>query len=450
MSRLNERAISENQSNQCSKSDSLETSNAQSEESDLLSCLNDDLIAELFSYLNATDLLSLRLVSKAIKIKSERKLKSIKKRLKYGLIPEREKLNFLTRFYTNVNEIELTYCDELNLLETICILKQNLQQINYLRLDLYYKDNDLLQISKTFPDLKHLEVNFWESEYIKEENISLLLLGLSSLEAIKFSNYSNNNVFISGFGSQVIKAIASLHYIVDLTFTQMFISGNHFSSLMKAKGKHLKCLRIVYSEKLVDASLFLQEIFNNCAILNSLHCAFYDSTIVNLKSVNIPSLTDVYLSFGRLTLSMNFEKLESVENLTLCSTQSKDDEFARILSCFPNVKYICLRLGYSIDIYNITYKAVSNLKNLRKLKFMSYTEKDFFNVKEIVSAAQRCVDFNIDEVWGTLSDSKFTTLLEVFENLANERSNEVIKLRFKGKRTLPRSLPENLKLSFIN
>ncbi|RWS02870.1 hypothetical protein B4U79_16574 [Dinothrombium tinctorium] len=353
-----------------------------------------------------------------------------------------DKLNFITSFYSNVKAIELCIYDDLNLNELLSILTRNLLQILRLKLHGNFNDEHLLLISKAIFGLKHLELSYKEGVTITDEGLTLMLSNLTNLKTVEFPNFN-----FPWIGESTVKALASLQFLNNVTFYNLLIPASDFRLLMDAKGKNLEQFSIIYIDVKslsVEASFFLLEIFNKCSKLKKLNFSFLHSTIENIKLVNIPSLTDVCLDVGRCILNASSEIFASVRRLEVFLDEATDSELARIISCFPTVK--CLYFHIASNISYQTFRAISSLKKLRKLELMSLRDEYSLNVvTEIVTLARSCVNFYVGEI---KSEAEFTTLLAVFERIANERRNEIIKLRLNGGSTVLRPLPSNLKLIF--
>ncbi|RWS09906.1 hypothetical protein B4U79_18090 [Dinothrombium tinctorium] len=250
------------------------------------------------------------------------------------------------------------------------------------------------------------------------------------MQRMEILNFKADNLENQWISANCLQAIISLRYLTELSFKSIFIANNDFSSLLEAKGKCLKRFAFAYDsfKPDIDPHFFLQQIFKKCTNLTSLTLAFYSSSIHNVQLVNVPSLTNLKLKAKEITLDTSSERMESVETFKVYFCNSTDIEIARILSSFPSLKHLTFKGTF--DRAYLTSEAVSNLKHLEKMHLIVSKDEDVANIIEMVTNAQRCIDFTIDQKLLTLSSSQFASLVEAFKRVANgRRRKEIIKLR---------------------
>ncbi|RWS12978.1 hypothetical protein B4U79_18959 [Dinothrombium tinctorium] len=432
----NEEKFCENESSSDADSDSSEClAQGIESKSDHLSTLNDHLFAEIFAYLSEKDLLSLRLVSKAIKNQSEKAMRKAKKCIKIEICERCEIIEFISKFYSNVKAIDYWHLDDCNLNRILSILKRNLRIIENLKFRSNFSEYRLMIVSKTFTDLKNLEIhNGNQIRFMSSILTAMLNLPNPSLA-------SKRAQLLLPIGEQAYETFASLHYLNGIHLYDLDINADEFRLLMKAKGSDLKQLK--FHSKNVDASSYLQEIFNHCVHLRELSFNFILGIIANVKLVNIASMTDLSFQCANCALNPNSETIENVQNLTCSFAQSTDGEIAMFVSRFPNIKFLCLELQANIS--SLTRKVISSLTRLKKLQISrSKVEEDISNAIEIVKAARRCVHFKLN----ANMRAEVEIIIKAFGRIAKERRNEMIDVTINGMRACVINSPANLKLNF--
>ncbi|RWS12496.1 hypothetical protein B4U79_17453 [Dinothrombium tinctorium] len=395
-----------------------------------------------------------------MKSKSEEMLKNRRDKLTVIIDGNDEKLDFLTQFFSNTNVVKVCKRRGHSLRPVLSKLVQ--KQIEHLELSGILKDDHLRRLSSTFSNVKHLKLSFDDGLLFTEVGISLMLLKFKNLESVEFSTLGEPLWFVA---PNTTDAMASHQFLSVLHLKNVFFALDEFQKLIEAKATNLKCLELeYYGDDPIDANSLLKEIFDNCKNLIKLKLVFYYISIGNAEMLDIPCLTSLYLAFNNFVLTPYSEQFKSVIDLKLCIKETSDENFARILSSFPNVENLTMK--WCLYESSLTSLAISRLNKLKKLIIASsllvdpiFNENDVEqifefpsvrsgysqNVTRILTAARKCVRFELHKI---SSEEELTAIVDAFEQIANERSDEIIKVKFFDYQPVFRPLPHNLKLTF--
>ncbi|RWS09364.1 hypothetical protein B4U79_19018 [Dinothrombium tinctorium] len=441
----------------------MDTIDSQSDECGCLYSLNDGLLLAICLHLTNRDLLSLRLVSKSVKIVSDRILSKRKKQIFVGDVFNRAKLEFVSKFYSNGGRdvtIALLHRGP-HLTKIISILSRNIERIENLKFYHCFNDEHLLLISQSFPHLKYLMLNFRvDQNAVTDNGISLMLLNLPNLQNFHLSKIESEKspsstshfynalielMFYATRGTLKIseasfQAFASIQYLNDLFLDEIDISANEFSILMEATAQKLRQLKMFHTYQFGNASFYLQEIFNKCTKLECLYFSFKHSTVKNLKLMNISSLKQIAVITQTCEFNHSSEILANVEKLVL-SIRALDDQQLDVMSRFPNVKNLTLILSLRLAFTNI-----SDLINLPKIEI-----KDGANIEDItriMNTSPNCAHFVIHK---QLDAELLYSIFDIHGGILKEDHNKIIAIQFASIKQIAfrQTLPTNLKLVFF-
>ncbi|RWR99668.1 hypothetical protein B4U79_18698 [Dinothrombium tinctorium] len=409
---------------------------------DLFSCMNPNLLFHVFKYLKLYDLLALRLASKSTQKISERQLKHETKRLVFEDKQQVEKVKFLCAFYENVSSISIQCTEQFE--ELLSIIYQHLSKIDELQIqDTFLK---ISIVSKLFPNLRSLAIESFDEVSVNDDSLSQMLEDFTQLKSLSLS---------SQFQDYINDAFTSFPYtLTSLSLKFVIIGQERFTSFLKASPnlEHFDLGDSVWirgeSEKQLDLKVFFEEIirFSNSIKYFSNNFVFSSMRSVG-ESLNLfggQSLERIRLKlWNSATFDRSFPILTKVKALCLqdCG-EMQDSELSFILSRVPNIEILFLSLEASS--LSKSFDAISRLTKLKTLG-LQISCKHEFRKWDIFKFASTCNHFVVDHRYF----SELTDLVNSLVEMARNRKSDLIKVKMKCSSEdiefcLRSALPENL------
>ncbi|RWS18019.1 hypothetical protein B4U79_17823 [Dinothrombium tinctorium] len=402
-------------------------------EINLFETLSDDMHLKIFSFLDEQDLLSMRLVSKRMKIQSEKRLKRMPKKLFISQCTGFLKINLILELYENIVSLKIRNT-EIPLHCIIIMLKDKLRNLKHLSIrsietnEMYFNMN-----SESFPNLTSLS--------LKRLNLTKKFMkfinSLKNLYEIKLVHidHSSDKSYTLPKNIRIVRIENSL-----LDWSASLLQQHNWTRIEKMCAYDSEEDPLLWN--------FISEMIN----LNEL--VFRTSNIISDVFLNkCHSLRKLALHVKSMSLPNYLPILSSVKELDLNVCDQNSEDIAKIFACFPSLEKLTFNSYERNQPLSAICQVLRSLTHLKSIVFKKHSLHDFDDTSSLLDfleASPACTEYAV--FVNKIKKRELNYIINKFNHISREKSNYcLMHIVTNTKLNVEHSnLPANVKLSFEN
>ncbi|RWS30539.1 Eukaryotic initiation factor 4A-like protein [Leptotrombidium deliense] len=421
--------------------------------------LDDNILLHIVSFLQKSDSLVLREVSKRLKDLIDHQLKLNTKELTLNKSCRSYlQLVFWTNFYENVSHLTISDC-KIDLFPVLYLCSKKFAKLKNLNIfsTKIGKDRNVLLENECWPDLESLVLKSSSvDDYLNltDKEIGCLLKHLPHLKHVEFNKLIIKGRCLKQIGSAV-ESIKYQIYVAPIDYYGMVSQIRHllgvgqnltkFNYQSKVSFTNLEDPNIILLKQLSEKMVNLQEL------------VFHSPSPLNYSFISgLQNLRNLAVKAERLVMSEeSFVPMEYIEKLSIEISFFEDNVVSAFLSCFPNLR----ELRFSQRSLTKSIKTINAVAELRKLKTLkvvkaptkrpssqSRVTKQMLKVDEWIRlVARRHLSFEYIHYVDLLEDS--STVVNHFTKAAKKRPHLNLMLRIiENNHQRGEEMPKNLRI----